>query len=65
MKAKAYQITALKREITTSFRGALIYGPDFGNVLETAEQIAKMITPDLKDDFCVVRLTPQKIKENK
>ena len=65
MKAKAYQVPALKREIQSVYRGALVYGPDFGSVLETAEQIAKMITPDLKDDFCVVRLNPQKIKENK
>ncbi|MBR5130466.1 MAG: DNA polymerase III subunit delta [Alphaproteobacteria bacterium] len=65
MKAKAYQVLALKKEIQSSYRGALVYGPDFGSVQETAEQIAKMITPDLKDDFCVVRLTPSKIKENK
>ena len=65
MKAKAYQISALKRDIQSVYRGALVYGPDFGSVLETAEQIAKMITPNLKDDFCVVRLTPSKIKENK
>ena len=65
MKAKAYQISALKREIAHGYRGALVYGPDFGNVQEAAEQIAGMITPDLKDDFCVVYLTPAKIKENK
>lgn len=65
MKAKAYQVSALKRDIQSAYRGALVYGPDFASVLETAEQIAKMITPDLKDDFCVVRLTPTKIKENK
>ena len=65
MKAKAYQVPALKREIQSVYRGALVYGPDFGSVLETVEQIAKMITPDLKDDFCVIRLTPSKIKENK
>ena len=65
MKAKAYQVSALKRDIQSTYRGALVYGPDFGSVLETAEQIAKMITPDLKDDFCVIRLTPSKIKENK
>lgn len=65
MKAKAYQIPALKKEITSSYKGALVYGADFGSVLETAEQIARMITPDLKDDFCVIRLSPAKIKENK
>ena len=65
MKAKAYQVPALKKDIQSVYRGALVYGPDFGSVLETAEQIAKMITPDLKDDFCVIRLTPSKIKENK
>lgn len=65
MKAKAFQIPALKKDITSSFAGALIFGPDFGVVSETAEQIAKMITPDLRDDFCVIRLTPAKIKEKK
>ena len=65
MKAKAYQVTALKREIQSVYHGALVYGSDFGSVFETAEQIAKIITPDLKDDFCVIRLNPQKIKENK
>lgn len=65
MKAKAYQVPALKKEIQSVYRGALVYGPDFGSVLETAEQIAQLITPNLKDDFCVIRLTPSKIKENK
>ena len=32
MKAKAYQVSALKRDIQSSYRGALVYGPDFGSV---------------------------------
>ncbi len=65
MKAKPFQISALQREIKGVYKGALIYGPDFGSVTDVAEQIAKMITPNLKDDFCVVRLNPAKIKEKK
>ncbi|MBR4927857.1 MAG: DNA polymerase III subunit delta, partial [Alphaproteobacteria bacterium] len=65
MKAKPFQIPALQREIKKSYKGALVYGPDFGSVLDIAEQIAKMITPNLKDDFCVIRLNPAKIKEKK
>lgn len=65
MKAKAYQISALKNEIQGSFLGALVYGPDFGVVDDTASTIAHLITPNLKDDFAVVRITPARIKENK
>ncbi len=65
MKAKPFQISALQREIKGGYKGALIYGPDFGSVSDVAEQIAKMITPNLKDDFCVIRLNPSKIKEKK
>ncbi len=65
MKAKPYQINALKKDISTSFLGALVYGTDFGVVEDTAQTIAKMITPDLKDEFAVVKLTPAKIKENR
>lgn len=65
MKAKPYQINALTKEIKTSFLGALIYGSDFGVVDDTAQTIAKLITPDLKDEFAVVKLTPAKIKENR
>lgn len=65
MKAKPYQINALKKEISSSFLGALVYGTDFGVVDDTAQTIAKLITPDLKDEFAVVKLTPAKIKENR
>lgn len=65
MKAKPYQIGALQKDIRTTFLGALIYGTDFGVVEDTAESIAKLITPDLKDEFAVVKLTPAKLKENR
>lgn len=64
MKAKAYQLPALKKDISTSFFGALIYGPDFGVVNDTAETIMGYIVPNIKDDFAVIKITPSKIKEN-
>lgn len=64
MKAKAYQLPALKKDISTSFLGALIYGPDFGVVNDTAETIMGYIVPNIKDDFAVIKITPSKIKEN-
>lgn len=63
MKAKPYQVDALKSQITSQFKAALIYGADFGVVQETAEKIALFITPDLSDTFSVIKLTPAKIKE--
>lgn len=63
MKAKAYQLPALKKELTSTFLGALVYGPDFGVVSDIAETIAGYIVPDLKDDFTVIKITPSKIKE--
>lgn len=64
MKAKAYQLPALKKDIQTTFLGALIYGPDFGVVNDTAETVMTYIVPNIKDDFAVVKITPTKIKEN-
>ena len=63
MKAKPYQINALVPQIKTQFRGALLFGPDTGLVQELAEKVGSLIVPDKADDFCVVKITPQKIKE--
>jgi len=63
MKAKPIQVSALSSEIKSVYQGALIFGPEFGIVSEVGDKIAKMIVPDIRDDFCVIKLTPQKIKE--
>ena len=63
MKAKPYQVTSLVPQIQNGFKGALIFGPDFGVVQELSEKIASFIVPNISDAFSVVKLTPQKIKE--
>ena len=63
MKAKPYQVSSLVPQIQNGFKGALIFGPDFGVVQEISEKIASFIVPDISDSFCVIKLTPQKIKE--
>ena len=63
MKAKPYQVTSLVPQIQNGFKGALIFGPDFGVVQEISEKIASFIVPDISDLFRVVKITPQKIKE--
>lgn len=63
MKAKPYQINALLPQIQKGFKGALVFGPDFGIIQEVSEKIAKIITPKLKDEFTAIKLTPAKLKE--
>lgn len=63
VKAKPLQVSALKPQIQKTFKGALVFGPDFGVAQEISEQIARFIVSDLQDTFCVVKITPQQIKE--
>lgn len=63
MKAKAYQIPALSQQIQKSFKGALIFGPDFSVVQDIALQISKQIIPNLNDPFNVVKVIPSQLKE--
>lgn len=63
MKAKPFQVNALIPQIQKEFQGALVFGPDIGIVQELSEKIAGLIVPDLKDDFCVCKITNSKIKE--
>lgn len=63
MKAKPYQVSALSSQIQKIFKGSLVFGPDFGVVQEVSEQIARQIVSDLRDTFCVIKITPQQIKE--
>ena len=63
MKAKPYQVSSLVPQIQNGFKGALIFGPDFGVVQELSEKIVSFIVPDITDSFSVIKITPQKIKE--
>lgn len=65
MKAKPYQVKALIPQLKQDFAGALVFGTDEGLVQETAEKIGKMIVPNLNDDLTVIKITSDKIKENK
>ena len=63
MKAKPYQVSSLIPQIQSGFKGALIFGPDFGVTQEISEKIASYIVPDLKDEFRISKITHSKIKE--
>ncbi len=63
MKAKPFQIEALKSQIQTQFKGALIYGTDFSVVEDCAKQIIPMIVPQ-KDDFSLIKVMKSQLKEN-
>ncbi len=63
MKAKEHQVSALIPQIKSGFKAALVFGPEQGMVQEVSEKIAGIIVENMKDDFCVVKLTPSKIKE--
>lgn len=64
MKAKGYQIDALKGAIQKEYKGALIFGYDDSMIDEYARKIGGMIVPNIKDDFAVIEITPAKFKEN-
>ena len=63
MKAKPYQISALKPQIQSQFQGALIFGSDLGIVQELSEKIRKIILQDTSSDINFIKISPQKIKE--
>ena len=63
MKAKPYQVASLVPQIQNGFKGALIFGPDFGVVQEVSEKIISFIVSNPSDEFSVIKITPQKIKE--
>lgn len=62
MKAKPYQIEALKSQIQKQYKAALIYGPDFSVVEDCAKQIIQMIVPQ-KDDFSLIKVMKSQLKE--
>lgn len=62
MKAKPYQIEALKNQIRSSYKAVLIHGADFSVVEDCAQQISQIIQPQ-KDDFSFIKLTKSHLKE--
>jgi DNA polymerase-3 subunit delta len=63
LKAKPYQIDALSDQIKNTFAGALVHGLDVSVIQDVATQIALKIVPALNDDFNVIKLAPQKLKD--
>ncbi len=62
MKAKPFQIEALRGQIQKQYKGALIYGTDFSVVEDCAKQIIPMIVPQ-KDDFSLIKVMKNQLKE--
>ena len=62
MKAKPYQIDALKNQIQKQYKAALLYGPDFSVIEDCAQQIIQIILPQ-KDDFSLIKIMKSQLKE--
>lgn len=63
MKAKPYQISALTPRLKNEFRAALVFGTDSTGVQEVAQQISKIILPNV-GPFSLISLTPADLKGN-
>ena len=63
MKAKPYQIEALKPKLQKEFRAALIFGTDNAGVHEVAQKIQSVVIPDA-GPFSIVSLTQADLKNN-
>lgn len=63
MKAKPIQIDALKSQIKSNYKAALLFGTDFSVVEDCAQQIIKIII-DKPDDFSVIKIAKTQIKEH-
>lgn len=64
MKLKPYQFKTLTEKLKKDFKACLVYGPDAGQADELANEVSKLIVPDLKDAFLVTRITMAQVKEN-
>lgn len=62
MKLTAKQVPAFIKAPLAQGVGALVYGPDEGQVHEFAAQITKAVVEDPNDPFAVVELTDEHIK---
>ena len=61
MKAKPFQLEALRHQIETQYAGALVYGTDISRVQEISHKIKQYIVPKA-DDFSLITLTASQIK---
>lgn len=62
MKLKSGQIAGFVKQAPQQSAGALLYGPDSGQVYEYAKAIAASAVADPKDPFLVVELTEEIVK---
>ncbi len=61
MKAKPYQISALKDQILTQFSGVLLFGTDTARIHDLSNIIKKIILPQ-EDPFSLITLTAAQLK---
>lgn len=61
MKAKPYQIEALKQRLQKEFKAALVFGTDASGVQEISKQIQSIVIPQV-GPFSVISLTPADLK---
>ncbi len=62
MKAKPFQIDALKKQITEHYRVILLFGTDFSVVSDCADKIIQMVLPKT-DDFSLIKVHKTQLKE--
>ena len=61
---KAHEVDGFIRKPDLQYRAVLIYGPDRGLVSERATLLSKAVGVDLSDDFNMVKLDGQDIKDD-
>jgi len=61
---KAHEVDGFVRRPDPQYRAVLVYGPDRGLVSERAGALSKAVGVDLSDDFNVIKLDSQDIKDD-
>jgi DNA polymerase-3 subunit delta len=64
MKLNAAEADALARSLPPKWAGALLFGPDEGQVRDRARAIGRQVVADLHDPFQVVELTGPQIADD-
>jgi len=62
VQAKPYQIKALSQDIKSKYKAAFVYGQDLGVIEDSSKKIGSLIT-NLQDDFCVIKITKDQLKQ--
>ncbi len=62
MKAKPFQIDALRKQITEQYRVILLFGTDFSVVSDCADKIIRMVLPKT-DDFSLIKVLKSQLKD--